>query len=226
MPAGPYHFRFLQCKTIFFLHKTAHPFCSCSDFLWIDVLWCYSVIEFVHKILWRDKLNLYQIIKGCYIPFLHPPKALKNLEFTLYRNICQKWVFKWFSLILLIFQTYQTFYQLQRRSSSKTCWKMKLSNYQQIIVFTKILYFLTRISRNGLNPFLHSTPIHFAKLFSWSVWNAHFQRFEEFLQFLIYYNEISLYICLIQDLSTLFSTFGDPWWLDLLSFDLCVSFHF
>ena len=44
------------------------------------------------------------------------------------------------------------------------------------IVFTKILYFLTHISfSEGLNPFLHSTPIHFAKLFSWSVGNAHFR---------------------------------------------------
>ena len=177
MSTGAYHFWFLQCKTIFFLHKTVHLFCSCSDFLWIDVSWSYSVNEFVHKILWRDMLNLYQIIKGCYIPFLHPPKALKSLEFTLYRNICQKWVSKWFSLILLIFQTFQTFYQLKRWSSSNTCWKMKLLNYHQIIVSTSILYFLTRISLSeGLNPFLHSTPIHFPKLFSWSVGNAHFQR--------------------------------------------------
>ena len=49
-------------------------------------------------------------------------------------------------------------------------------NYLTNILFAKILYFLTRISfSEGLNPFLHRTPIHFAKRFSWSVGNVHFR---------------------------------------------------
>ena len=148
-------------------------------------------------LLFRFSLN-WRFVK-LFRQWIHPPNALKSLEFTLYRNICQKWVSKWFSLILLIFQTFQTFYQLKWWSSSNTCWKMTLLNYQQIIVSTKILYFLTRISLSeGLNPFLHSTPIHFPKLFLGQLEMHIFnQFFEEFLHFLIYYNEISLYICLI-----------------------------